>query len=291
MLVTHQFEFGGPVFMIKPLVWLFAAGIMPALIACSSPQDMGDQIAAEKGETAAAELTRRTAAGAEPVAFEDNAEGGGGAREFAYGWPAQVSAIPALTAMLTAQRDAALTAQKSEWEAALTEFAGEDCASCTSRGFGKQWQVVADLPRFLSLSAESFVYSGGAHGNSDFDALMWDREEARAFAPAEMFVSTAALDAAVRQEYCAALEDERRERRGEYYTANDDVFGDCPGVEELTVLAGSSNGRQFDRLGLLAAPYVAGAYAEGPYEVTLPVTAQIIAAVRTEYRGAFAVPQ
>lgn len=276
--------------MVKPLDWLLVAGIMPALIACSSPQDMGEQIAAQEGETAQAALTRRTAAGSEASAFEDNAESGGGAREFAYGWPAQVSAIPPLAAMLGAQRDEELTAQKSEWAASLAEFAGEDCVSCTSRGFGKHWQVVADLPRFLSLSAQSYVYSGGAHGNSDFDALVWDRKETRAFAPAEMFVSMAALDAAVRQDYCAALEDQRRERRGEYYAASDDVFGDCPGVEALTVLAGSSNGRKFDRIGLLAAPYVAGAYAEGPYEVTLPVTAQIIAAVRPEYRGAFAGP-
>ncbi|MFU7527707.1 PdaC/SigV domain-containing protein [Qipengyuania sp. ASV99] len=278
--------------MIKPLDCLFAAGILPALIACSSPQDMGEEIAVEEGETAQSVLERRTAAGAKAVAFEDNAESsGGGAREFAYGWPAQVSAIPALAEMLTAQRDAALTAQKSEWEASLAEFAGEECISCTSRGFGKQWEVVADLPRFLSLSAQSYIYSGGAHGNSDFDALVWDRESARAFTPAEMFASTAALDTAVREDYCAALEDERRERRGEYYSANDDVFGDCPGVEELTVLVGSSTGREFDRIGLLAAPYVAGAYAEGPYEVTLPVTAQILAAVRPEYRAAFAAPE
>ena len=44
-----------------------------------------------------------------------------------------------------------------------------------------------------------------------------------------------------------------------------------------------------DRIGLIADPYVAGSYAEGAYEVTLPVTRAIIGTVKPEYRGAFAV--
>ena len=47
--------------------------------------------------------------------------------------------------------------------------------------------------------------------------------------------------------------------------------------------------RRFDRIGLLAAPYVAGAYAEGSYEVTLPVTPKVLAAVKPEYKAAFAL--
>ena len=44
----------------------------------------------------------------------------------------------------------------------------------------------------------------------------------------------------------------------------------------------------FDRIGFLIGPYAAGPYAEGSYDVTLPVTPAVIAAVKPEFRTAFA---
>jgi len=55
------------------------------------------------------------------------------------------------------------------------------------------------------------------------------------------------------------------------------------------VLLGSSDRKAFNRIGLLAAPYVAGSYAEGTYEVTLPVTPAVLQAVKPEYKAAFAL--
>ena len=55
------------------------------------------------------------------------------------------------------------------------------------------------------------------------------------------------------------------------------------------MLLGSSNGRTFDRIGLIAGPYVAGPYAEGTYEVTLPVDMAVLDAVKREYDGAFSL--
>ena len=43
----------------------------------------------------------------------------------------------------------------------------------------------------------------------------------------------------------------------------------------------------FDRVGFLIDPYTAGPYAEGTYEVTLPVTRAILAAVKPEYAESF----
>jgi hypothetical protein len=74
---------------------------------------------------------------------------------------------------------------------------------------------------------------------------------------------------------------------GEDFT--DDGFFPCPPITDLTVLLGSSNKQTFNRIGLIAAPYVAGSYAEGPYEVTLPVTPAVLAAVKPEYKAAFAL--
>ena len=266
-----------------------AAGAMGlVLAACSSPEEVAQRTGVAKANASAATAT--ASASADPagaVAFTDNAEKDGGSREFAYAWPAAVSAIPALAERFTAERDKALAEQKADWTSALEEFPGEDCISCKNLSFSKEWKVVADLPRYLSLSADMYFYTGGAHGNSGFDALVWDRETGAAIAPATMFTSDAALQDALGQAWCAALAKQKKARLGADYS--DNGFFPCPPIADLAVLPGSSDKRAFNRIGLIAAPYVAGSYAEGAYEVTLPVTPKVLAAVKPEYRPAFAL--
>lgn len=252
------------------------------LPACSAPQDRA-ATAATATTTPLPPAPPAPTAGA--VTFTDNAKQGEAARDFAYAWPAAVSAVPALVDRFTAERERLLAAQKKDWEESLREFAGQDCVGCVNRSFEKSWEVVTDLPRFLSLSASFHEYSGGAHGNGAFDALVWDREAKAAFDPKAMFTSSDALQGALGDAWCKALKAEKMKRMGENYS--DDGFFPCPPIADLTVLVGSSNREGFDRIGLIAAPYVAGSYAEGAYEVTLPVTAKVIAAVRPEYKAAF----
>ena len=148
---------------------------------------------------------------------------------------------------------------------------------------GTEWKVVADTPRFLSLSAAFYTYTGGAHPNHGSSALVWDRETGNGLKPIAMFASLEALSEAVAQDYCTALNRQRAERNGEPIGSGGGMFSQCPEIGELTVLLGSSSGKSFDRIGLIADPYVAGSYAEGTYEVTLPVNAAILAVVRPEY--------
>ncbi len=227
----------------------------------------------------------------EKVAFTDNAKQGAGedgaTREFAYTWPAQVSAVPQLSARFTAERTQLLTKQKADWAEALREFAADDCGGCVNRGFAKTWEVVADLPRFLSLSSDSYEYSGGAHGYYWMGALVWDRQTRRAFDPKAMFRSRKALQAALGEAWCKALKAERTKRLGADYS--DDGIFTCPPISDLAVLVGSSDKKSFNRIGLVAAPYVAGSYAEGEYELTFPVTPKVLAAVKPEFKAAFAL--
>ena len=263
------------------------------LAACSSPEDVADKTGVGKATATAtasdgASATAAAAAqAAGAVAFTDNSSKDEASREFAYSWPAQVSSVPELVGRFTAERDTLLSEQKTEWDEAIREFAGQDCVACVNRGFEKSWQVVADLPRFLSLSADIYFYTGGAHGNSGHDALVWDREAKAAFDPKAMFTSSAALQSALGDPWCKALKTERMKRMGDDYS--DDGFFQCPSIADLTMLPGSSNRQTFNRIGLLAAPYVAGSYAEGTYEVTLPVTPALLGAVKPEYKSAFAL--
>jgi hypothetical protein len=266
---------------------IFGAALGVLLTGCSSPEEVAKGTGAVAAATASAAASATASSTAGPVAFADSASKDDSAREFAYSWPAEVSAVPALADRFTAERDQLLAEQKTEWAEAVAEFAGQDCVACTNRSFEKTWEVVADLPRFLSLSASFYAYTGGAHGNGAYDALVWHREAKAAMDPKALFRSEAALQEALGDSWCKALKGERMKRLGADYS-EDGIFT-CPPIADLTLLLGSSNKQTFNRIGLLAAPYVAGSYAEGTYEVTLPVTPAVLAAVKPEYKAAFAL--
>jgi hypothetical protein len=151
------------------------------------------------------------------------------------------------------------------------------------------WEVVTETPRFLSLSGESWSYTGGAHGNGNARALLWDKTAHRRLESKAVFVSPAALQDVLGPAWCRWIKAERMRKMGVPAQA-DDPFAKCPLVSELTLLLGSSTRRKIDRIGLIADPYVAGSYAEGSYEMSLPVTAALLRAVKPAYRDAFAVP-
>lgn len=263
-----------------------ATVVLAVLAACSSPEET----AAKTGDAAAetpAPPPSLPAPAPDKVAFEDNAKQGEATRNFAYAWPAEVSALPQLAAQLTADRDKLLAEQKADWEGSLREFEGSDCVGCVNRDYAMEWQVVANLTRYLSLSGAWNAYTGGAHGNYAWRALVWDREADKGFEPEAMFTSPAALQGALGDAWCTALKG-ARVRKGMAPEDADGIFP-CPPIEDLTVLVGSSDRKSFNRIGLIAAPYVAGSYAEGEYEVTLPVTPKVLAAVKPEYKAAFSL--
>lgn len=226
------------------------------------------------------------------VTFTDNetrtVAGSEVARAFSYTWPAEVAAVPALVRRFTAERAEMLTEQKIEFAAGLSMAEPDGCFGC-NHDLARDWSVFANTPRFMVLHGSNYVYSGGAHGNIVFDALVWDRKARKALYSNWMFLSERAVQAALGAPWCAALKVERAERLGEQASAimdEDDIFP-CPPIENLQIYPVSSDGERFDRIELLAAPYVAGSYAEGVYEVTLPVTPEVLAAIKPRYRAAF----
>jgi len=213
---------------------------------------------------------------------------------FEYAYPAEAGRIPELASVLDVwleQRREELAGESVE---ARREARGEGFPY-NKHSYTAEWRVVADLPGYLSLSADIATYSGGAHGNSTLQSLVWDKEAEKAMDAIRLFISPAALEEALGDRFCDALGREREKRReaesedehGEAEPDEGTSFTDCPGIEELEVLVGSSNGRTFNRLTLYAGPYVAGPYAEGAYEIGLPVDQAVLAAVKPEYREAF----
>lgn len=208
---------------------------------------------------------------------------------FDYSYPAEAAAIPALRALL--ERDL------SSVRARLSRDARTGSARARRQGidFNKYdytvgWQVVADLPGWLSLSANVGGSTGGAHPNGGFDAMVWDKTANMRRKASDLFASPAALSRAIREDFCREIDKQRAENRGAPVNrASGDLFDECIDPVQSTVILGSSNRRTFDRIGVLVAPYAAGPYVEGDYEVTLPVTAAVLAAVKPEFRSAFSI--
>jgi hypothetical protein len=208
--------------------------------------------------------------------------------EFDYGYPAAAQAIPALKSWL--END--LTMQKGDLAQLAAEVSAEakesriDFRPYTS---GVEWQVVTDLPQWLSLSATIYSDTGGAHPNHGTTALLWDKTAGQQRKVVDLFTSPAAFTKALQPAFCDALDAQRAKRRWAKVNRNSgDEFDACLDPASVTVILGSANGQGFDRIGFLIDPYAAGPYAEGDYEVTLPVTVKVLAAVKPEFRSAFA---
>lgn len=207
--------------------------------------------------------------------------------EFSYSYPAEAGAIPALRALLDEDLEkerTALIADAKEGQ----EDARKNGYPFNAYSHSVEWQVVTDMPAWLSMSTLVGYFSGGAHPNYGYEALLWDKIAGVRRQPTDLFTSKAALAAAIRDPFCKGLEKERAKKRGgEKWGGDISEFTKCIDPVEQTVILGSSNGKAFNRIGVLISPYAAGPYAEGSYEVTVPVTAKVLAAVRPEYKASF----
>lgn len=205
-----------------------------------------------------------------------------------YHYPVEASRQPALADWLNSEGSRALDE--------LAQRADEARADAIREGYparqhylGVTWTTQGQFGRWLSLSKSIETYSGGAHGNQEYDAIVWDDVAAKPLEPTDMFTSPDALRDAVRADFCEALAAARFEKRGVVLepTSDDDPFVDCIDPLEAAIVFQGSIGERFDRIGFLIGPYLAGPYAEGSYVFNVPVTARVIAGLQPKFREAF----
>lgn len=206
-------------------------------------------------------------------------------------YPAEVAAIPALAARI---RAAALKEKAELLSDARTDRAERKQGGWPFNAYesSTDYRVAGNAPRLLSLSADWYSFTGGAHPNHGTSGLIWDRQARAPVAVNALFVQGAeALRPLFAKAFCKALDKERAKRReGEPIDGGtDDPFNACPKFSEIGIIPETKRhpGR-LDTLLFHADPYVAGPYAEGDYDVELPVTAAVIAALKPEYRASFA---
>jgi len=102
--------------------------------------------------------------------------------------------------------------------------------------------------------------------------------------------SPTAFAAAIRDRFCAELDKQRAEKRGEPVVAGDDDFTKCIDPLDQVLVPASKDSKLIDSMTVIIGPYSAGPYAEGTYEVTIPVNAAMRKAIKTEYQDAFLTP-
>lgn len=265
-------------------------GLVPAVAllaaACTPSQDNGSgnataNAAASRyvGNMVGAEAP---APAAKPFAEKDKSP----FLEFSYAYPAQAAALPVLVEKFAKDRASS--------KADALAMAKEDSAAAEDSGFPfrphsveTQWRVAADTPRFLALQSETYVYTGGAHGMTGFEALLWDKARKRETSVKAVMTSPAAFAAAIREPFCAVLDKQRAEKRGEPVVRGDDEFTKCIDPMEQVLVPTSKDGKLIDSITVIVGPYSAGPYAEGSYDVPLPVDAAMRKAIKTEYQDGF----
>lgn len=210
--------------------------------------------------------------------------------EFRYAWSAEAAAVPGLVERFHVDMDRL----KRELEAGAEEdrsFREREGIEFHGHMAAIDHQTAGQSGQLLSLLTERSSYTGGAHGAFTIGSILWDRSEAREIRPAELFAAPANMDRLLTQRWCDALNAAREQKRGQP-AGEGGIFDDCPSLDDIAIIPADSDGnRRFEKLLLMASPYVAGPWAEGSYEIELAVTSELVAGIREEYRGGFEVAQ
>ncbi len=203
---------------------------------------------------------------------------------FSFSWP---GSIPQ-------KLESRFKAEESKLKVELVAGAKEDRDERAKQGFdyhphaaSRSYEYSGWSGRLMSLVSSSYGFTGGAHGSTGSGAILWDKVLEREISIQDLLAPGTSWTGAIRQPFCVLLDREREKRRGEP-VRKDDLFGNCPEYKELTVLLRDSNkDARFDHIDVIADQYVAGPYAEGPYEISLPITAAMIERLKPEYRFSF----
>ncbi|MGK2912291.1 MAG: DUF4163 domain-containing protein [Sphingobium sp.] len=261
----------------------FAVAVAGAMLtqACSPPSSPQNDIV-DNVVTSAVRPAPVSAPEAKAFAVEDKTD----VLEYAYRYPKEAAAVPALVSrfaddMKRSKTAALQTARQDQESARQNGFPFHAHSSETT------WTTKAATPLLLSLLAESYFFTGGAHGMTGYKTLLWDRTRNQETSIGAMTVSPQALNNAIGELFCSALNKARAEKRGAPVGNGNSEFDRCVDPLKQALVPVSTDGKVIDQLLVVIGPYEAGPYAEGSYEIPLPVDAAMLAAIKPEYREAF----
>ena len=206
--------------------------------------------------------------------------------DFHYGWSAEAAGVPQLVQQFRREMEMEKTG--------LLAQAKADKAMRDKEGWpyhrlsrSTDYKTAGQSDRLLVLSVEHASFTGGAHGNYGTSSIFWDRTAGAEVSLGDVFTAVENMDRLLTQRWCDALNKAREEKRDEP-VGGGGMFGECPKLSEVAIIPADDNRNgKFERLSLIADPYVAGPYSEGSYEIELAITPELISAVRSAYRDSF----
>lgn len=132
--------------------------------------------------------------------------------------------------------------------------------------------LATETGKLFSLKRTAFDWSGGAHPNTLSSGLLWDKALKREIGPQQLFRAGADLSP-LDQALCTAINTAKRARVPDAPSLTLGSEGGCPrALATPFVLAPGSVPGKAAGLIFLIGPYTVGAYAEGAYEIAIPVT-------------------
>jgi len=207
--------------------------------------------------------------------------------------PAELAREPELHRRLY---DAEVKDLKAFSDSAKAEFAemGESASGALPSEKREDWSVASNTSKLLSLRSLTYEFdTGGAHPNLIYGAILWDKALKRPITLVSLFKPGADL-APVELALCGGLGTERRQRFGAVRAAGEGAAG-CPRLDDTPFqLTPSTAPGKAAGLTFLVSPYALGSMAEGPYEVTVPLSAfagLLSPAYADEFAGKPAAPK
>ena len=188
--------------------------------------------------------------------------------------PEAVRAQPDLHARLYAEAVRELRTFSEGAQADRTEYEGDMDLPPYSKHI--DYVAAGETGKLVSLQRNSSEYTGGAHPNPAYGAVIWDKALKRFVQPAQLFrrgADLTALDNAL----CEAVNVARLGRNPDAEPIGLETGQggwSCPRAGSTPfVLAASSTPGRAGGLIFLIGPYQVGPYAEGGYEIAVPQSA------------------
>ena len=251
-----------PFVAAKARLLLISTVAVAALAGCN--RDRGEAETAPPTATAAVAVT--TADAAAPMSFDSKTPWA----EVKLSLPEAIKPQTDFHARLYAEEVRRLR-QFSEGAQGERTEAGNDT---TMPPYAKSIAITAavETSKLLSLKRSDYDFSGGAHPNTLLGGLLWDKALKRQIGLAELLQKGADLSV-LDQALCSAVNAAKRARVPNSRVLTFDGQEACPRVRDTAfVLTPGSVPGKAGGLTFLIGPYVVGSYAEGAYEIALPLT-------------------
>ncbi|NBW07338.1 MAG: DUF3298/DUF4163 domain-containing protein [Caulobacteraceae bacterium] len=272
--------------MIKAL--LLAAAVAATLSACNRDKDK----AAAPASAPATTVTETPASAGAPFTYSDKTPYANVELKL----PEAVRGQPDLHVRLYAESVKDLKAFLEGAQADRTEAGGDQGMPAYESLI--TFDTPVETGKLFSLARSDYEFTGGAHGNTAYTGVLWDKAMKRPVTAAGLLkpgVALSALDGLL----CTAVNAEKKKRDPQAETISlnpKDASGwSCPHAADTPiVLAPSTEPGKAGGLVFLVGPYQVGPYAEGSYQVPVPqaaIRSLLAPAYADEFAGAPVMPK